>query len=109
MCVRLRAEADAPPARIGGMRGPDRDQHPVKRVRRRAPARPMHHGVTLTTLIDQTTLPQPQAQTDLESDATPADLASLEAETAADLDPKALAELVAEPAAATRPTPRPAV
>jgi RNA polymerase primary sigma factor len=69
----------------------------------------MHHGVTLTTLIDQTTLPQPGAQTDPDTDATPADLASLEAETAADLDPKALADLVAEPAkGAGRPTPAPA-
>jgi RNA polymerase primary sigma factor len=60
------------------------------------------HGVTLTTFVDQT--PIPQAQPDLDPDATPADLVALEAETADDLalDPKSLG---LTPAPAARATP----
>ena len=60
----------------------------------------------MTTFIDQTPLPQPQ--TDLEPEATPADLASLEAETAADLalDPRTVLEPTPAPrATVVRPTP----
>jgi len=62
----------------------------------------------LTTFLDQTPLPQPQ--TDLEPEATPADLASLEAETAEDLrlDPRTVLDLTpAVRPAAARPTPTP--
>ncbi|HET9613781.1 MAG TPA: sigma-70 family RNA polymerase sigma factor [Candidatus Limnocylindrales bacterium] len=56
----------------------------------------------MTTFLDQT--PLPQAQTELDPDATPADLVALEAEAAEDLalDPKSLIEL-------TSPTPARAV
>jgi hypothetical protein len=59
--------------------------------------------VTLTTFLDQTPLPQPQ--TDLEPEATPADLASLEAETAEDLrlDPRTLLDPAPARATAVRP------
>src|SRR5689334_21175154 len=109
MCVRLLAEADAPPARPWRNARAGRD--PVsRRVRTAACPRAAgaSYGVTLTTFLDQTPLPQPQ--TDLEPEATPADLASLEAETAEDLrlDPRTVLDLTpAVRPAAARPTPTP--
>jgi RNA polymerase primary sigma factor len=108
MCVRLQAEADAPPARLGGMREPVANQHPV-RVLAVSPRAATHHGVTLTTFLDQTPIARPQVEID--ADATAADLASLEAEPAEDLalDPAVVAGIVRPTAAAVaRPTAKPA-
>src|SRR3954454_8828323 len=109
MCVRLLAEADAPPARLWRNVRAGRDPA-SRRVRPAACPRAAKasYGVPLTTFIDQPPLPQPQ--TDLEPEATPADLASLEAETAADLalDPRTILEPTPAPrAAAVRPKPAP--
>src|SRR4051795_776521 len=101
MCVRLLAEADAPGLpRRNGQAGSD----PSIPSRRGVPAREEHHGVTLTTFLDQT--PSVVQQPDIDPDATAADLASLEAETTAEdlaLDPAAIRELAAAPVAAIVP------
>src|SRR5690348_9973372 len=84
------------------MREPVRDSASREAATDARPRATEQHGVTLTTFLDQT--PLPQAQTELDPDATPADLVALEAEAAEDLalDPKSLIEL-------TSPTPARAV
>jgi RNA polymerase primary sigma factor len=90
---------------FGGMREPARPQHPV-RVRSRV-RRDLHHGAILTTFLAQTTDLSP-TRLDQEPEATAAELASLELETAADdlsTDPASVAAPApSQPAAQPRPT-----
>src|SRR5262245_36210224 len=72
-------KSDMPPARLGGCASRSQNQHPGRLEPAARAARPIPHGVTLTTFIDQTpNLTRPRVEP--EPDATAADLATLEAE-----------------------------